>query len=67
MRVNLVLYALCDFEPVEKFKGRSEMIEFRCFSYSRSSRVENKLWSSCVMVVEFRVPFLAPISGEQML
>ena len=40
---NFVLYALCDFEPVERFEVRSDMIVFRCFSDSTSSRVENKL------------------------
>ena len=42
-RDNFVLYALCDFEPLEIFEMRSDMIVFRCFSDSTSSRVENKL------------------------
>ena len=43
-----------DFEPVERFEMRSDMIVFRCFSDSTSSRVENKLWSVGLLAVEIQ-------------
>ena len=43
MKENFVLYALYDFDSVERFEMRSDVIVFKCFSYSTGSRVENKL------------------------
>ena len=53
-RENFALYALCDFEPVERFEMRSDMIVFRCSSDSTSSGVENKLLSVGLLAVEIQ-------------
>jgi len=40
---NLVFDSLIYLEPVERFKNRSNVMKFRSFGDSTSSRVEDKL------------------------
>ena len=42
-RENFVFNSLIYLEPVERFENRSNMMKFRSFDDSWSSRVENKL------------------------
>jgi len=42
-RENLVFDSLIYFEPVERFKNRSNVMKFRSFGDSTSSRVKEKL------------------------
>jgi len=59
---NLVFDSLIYLEPVERFKNRSNVMKFRSFGDSTSSRVKDKLktivagrLSSRVTIVNFRM------------
>jgi len=42
-RENLVFDSLIYLKPVERFQKRSNVMKFRCFGDSTSSRVKDKL------------------------
>jgi len=45
---NFVLDSLIYFELVEGFKNKSNVIKFRRFGDSTSSRVKDKIWSNMI-------------------
>jgi len=45
---NLVFNYLIYLEPVERFKNRSNVMKFRSFGDSTSSRVKDKLKTICL-------------------
>jgi len=47
-RENFVFDALIYLEPVERFKNRSNVMKFRSFGDSKSSRVKDKLKTICL-------------------